>query len=174
MRHRDAVAMLAGARVPPWPSTWADLGAGNGTFTLALAELLPQGSLIHATDVDAGALARIPPSPHVRIEKHVGDFTTEWPFDRVLDGILMANSLHFVSEQSAFLVRCAARLSPSASFLVVEYDTDVSNPWVPYPASFGSLSRRFASVGFERVERLSSRRSRYQRASLYSAVAWRG
>lgn len=30
--------------------TWADLGCGSGTFTLALAELLSAGSHIHAID----------------------------------------------------------------------------------------------------------------------------
>ena len=164
--------MLAGARLPSSAAIWADLGCGDGTFTRALAQLLPQGSVIHAIDLDARALSHIPASTSVRIEKHVGDFTRTWPFDVVLDGILMANSLHFVSDQSAFLVRCAARLSSSGNFLVVEYDTDASNPWVPYPVGFASLSQLFSSVGF-RTERLSSRHSRYQRAPLYSAMARR-
>ena len=171
MRHSDAVAMLAGARLPSSAAIWADLGCGDGTFTRALAESLPQGSVIHAIDLDARALSHIPASTSVRIEKYVGDFTRAWPFDVVLDGILMANSLHFVSDQSAFLARCVS-LSSLRSFLVVEYDTDASNPWVPYPVGFASLSRLFSSVGF-RTERLSSRRSRYQRAPLYSALGSR-
>ncbi len=30
--------------------TWADLGAGSGMFTRALASMLPKGSVIHAVD----------------------------------------------------------------------------------------------------------------------------
>ena len=42
------------------PTSWADLGCGDGTFTLALAELLADGSVIHAVDLDASALSAIP------------------------------------------------------------------------------------------------------------------
>lgn len=174
VRHRDAVAMFACARLSATrPATWADLGCGDGPFTLALAELLSSGSLIQAIDRDTSVLTRMPATTRVRIETHVGDFTRAWPFGGVFDGILMANSFHYVAEQAAFLARCAAQLSASGNFLVVEYDTDVPNRWVPYPASFASLSRLFSSVGFVRTERVSSRRSRYQRAPLYCALASR-
>ena len=166
--------MFAGARLDaPGPTTWADLGCGDGTFTVALAELLAPGSVIHAIDRDEAALARMPRPSLVRLETHVGDFLHPWPFAGLLDGILMANSLHYVAEQEAFLKRCVASLSASGRFLVVEYDTDAPNPWVPFPVSFGSLSVLCGQVGLGRVERLSVRRSRYQRAPLYGAVAWR-
>src|SRR4029450_10044540 len=98
VRLRDAIHMLAASGVDAVaPTTWADLGCGDGTFTLALAELLAPGSTIHAMDGASPALRRIP-SVHngVRITKHRGDFTgLPWPFAD-LDGILMANSLHYV------------------------------------------------------------------------------
>src|SRR5580765_371539 len=98
MQLRDAVELLDASGVGQLgPTTWADLGCGDGTFTLALAELLAPGSAIHAMDVDRAALRRMPSAQdHVRIATHVGDFTNaSWPFDG-LDGILMANSLHYV------------------------------------------------------------------------------
>ena len=137
VRHRDAVEMLADSGVAGLgPTVWADLGCGDGTFTLALAELLAAGSVIHAMDRDTDALRRIP-STHreVRIETHRGDFQTRtWPFDEV-DGILMANALHYVRDQSAFIRDCAAHFRPPRRFLIVEYDTTRANPWVPYPVN---------------------------------------
>ena len=127
MRPHDAIAMLADSDVGGLgPTTWADLGCGTGTFTLALAELLDTGSLIHVMDRDARALRRIPPLRHeVAITTHGGDFiTTPWPFTD-LHGILMANALHFVGDQAAFIRSCQPRVRPTHRFLIVEYDTDV-------------------------------------------------
>ena len=172
MRPRDAIKMLADGDVGALgPTTWADLGCGAGTFTLALAELLAAGSLIHAMDRDARALRRIPALRHeVAITTQAGDFiTTPWPFTG-LDGILMANALHFVGDQAAFVRGCQPRVRPTHRFLIVEYDTDVSNPWVPYPVSRVRLADLFASAGYSSVRVLHTRPSVYQRAPLYSAL----
>src|SRR4029078_2850665 len=93
------------------PQTWADLGSGDGTFTIALASHLPKGSVVHALDIDARSLADIDPSPAgVDIITHLGDFTEfPWPFSD-LDGVLMANSLHYVRGQQTFLRHCASHL----------------------------------------------------------------
>jgi SAM-dependent methyltransferase len=175
MRHADATAMFDGARLDkPAPSTWADLGCGHGTFTLALAEWLAPGSAIHGIDRDARAVKKVPPAASgVQIATYVSDFTRSWPFEPGLDGILMANSLHFVESQREFLRRCDRALAPSGRLLIVEYDTDIANPWLPYPVSLASLSRVAGDAGFQRVQKLGSRRSRYQRAALYAAVCER-
>lgn len=172
MQRRDAVAMFGGTSFDTAaPSTWADLGCGDGTFTLALADRLAPGSTIHAIDRDAHAVARLPPTAgEVRIETHIADFTQPWPFTSKLDGILMANSLHFVETPREFLRRCRSALRAPGRLLIVEYDTDMANPWVPHPVSLTSLLRLARDVGFRRVQKLSSRRSRYQRAALYAAL----
>ncbi len=174
MTHDDAVRLVAGSSRAGEVETWADLGCGDGVFTLALAEQLAAGSTIHAIDRDRAVLRRIPASHRgVHIETHAGDFTRlSWPFAPV-DGILMANALHFVADQAAFLRRCAASLTPAGRFLIVEYDTDRPNPWVPYPLSRNSLAALFATVGFDSVETLGSRPSVYQRAALYAVAVAR-
>jgi SAM-dependent methyltransferase len=172
MRLPDAVAMFAGSGLDALGSTtWADLGCGDGTFTLALASVLGSGSQIHAIDLDGSALRKIPPEHHgVRIVTHRGDFTaSSWPFAD-LDGILMANSLHYVEDQAGFIRRCDAHLKARQHFLIVEYDTDDANRWVPFPVSLKKLSRLFEDAGYGPVRVLSSRPSRYRRASLYSAI----
>jgi trans-aconitate methyltransferase len=175
MRHADASAMFDGAQFDtPAPSTWADLGCGDGTFTLALAERLAPGSAIHAVDRDPRAVKRVPPTAGgVRIATYVSDFTRSWPFGSGLDGILMANSLHFVESQREFLRRCETALAVPGRLLIVEYDTDIANPWVPYPVSLALLSRLAGEAGFQGVQKLGSRPSRYHRAALYATLCER-
>ena len=62
MTHDEAVGLISSGRLTnsPGPATWADLGCGDGTFTLALASLLPAGSTIYAVDQDAAALRALP------------------------------------------------------------------------------------------------------------------
>ncbi len=153
------------------PSTWADLGCGRGTFTLALAELLPDGSRIHAMDTDALALQAIPASLHgVSISTWHADFlSAEWPFTG-LDGVLLANSLHYARDHAA-AVRRIARHMRAPKFLIVEYDVVSPNPWVPHPLGRGAFRELFSGLGYGSVEMLGFRRSSYHRADLYAALA---
>jgi trans-aconitate methyltransferase len=173
VRLHDATEMLAGSGVGEFgPTTWADLGCGTGTFTIALADLLIPGSVIHAIDRDGAALQKIPSSHNsVSITTHRGDFTKQmWPFDH-LDGILMANSLHYVDDQATFIRACEARMTSPRRFLIVEYDTHEANRWVPYPVPRTRLTALFTAAGYSSITLLRSRPSVYQRAALYTAVA---
>jgi ubiquinone/menaquinone biosynthesis C-methylase UbiE len=171
MRLRDAVDMLAGSDVAaPGPATWADLGCGDGTFTVALASVLAPGSIIHAMDRDRSVLRQIPAVHNgVRITTYAGDFAGPWPFAGV-DGILMANSLHYVEDQAAFIRSCERRMNARRRFLIVEYDTDSANAWVPYPLSRTALQAWFARLDCPSIAFLRSRPSVYRRAPLYSAL----
>jgi trans-aconitate methyltransferase len=169
MTAQDAIDLVAGAPLGPAAQTWADLGCGDGAFTMALASLLPAGSTIHALDRDRAALARLPAAPDgTAVVAHAGDFTRRpWPFGPV-DGVLMANALHYVRDRPAFVRGCRPSMRAPRRFLVVEYDTDTPNAWVPYPLSFATLAAVFGAEGF-RATRLGTRSSRYQRPPLYAA-----
>jgi ubiquinone/menaquinone biosynthesis C-methylase UbiE len=172
VRLRDATEMLAESGLDELGSTkWADLGCGTGTFTVALADLLPPGSTVHAMDRDGSVLRGIP-SEHkgVSITTHRGDFTNHtWPFAN-LDGILMANSLHYVNNQAAFIRTCERRMTVPHRFLIVEYDTDESSRWVPHPVSLKKLTSLFTDAGYSSITMLRSRPSVYRRAALYAAL----
>src|SRR5258707_9017380 len=87
---------IAGARA----QTWCDLGCGTGTFTLALATLLPPGSVIHAIDKDERSLSQIPDRyQDVTIRKEVVNLGKSDLSLPALDGVLMANFLHFIKHQ---------------------------------------------------------------------------
>ncbi|CAN5744546.1 hypothetical protein BH23DEI1_BH23DEI1_06140 [soil metagenome] len=76
MEHADALDLIRAA-IAPRGGRWADLGAGGGRFTLALAELLGPEGEVHAVDLDPGVerLARAPSEVAARIIAHVGDFS---------------------------------------------------------------------------------------------------
>jgi ubiquinone/menaquinone biosynthesis C-methylase UbiE len=171
MKISEAAALI---RTPiiEWapPQSWCDLGCGSGTFTLALAELLVSGSSIHAVDFDQTALGRIPDEYHgVAIRKVVADLRSPGLHLPSVDGILMANSLHFIQDQHLFLRNL---LSATGRFLVVEYERSKPNPWGPYPVGFERLRQLFSETGVQRVEKLRTHRSRFG-GTMYSAFAER-
>jgi len=154
--------------------TWADLGAGTGAFTLALAELVgPSGEII-AIDRDRGALRELERAlrPGGAAVRTLGaDFTKPLALDS-LDGVVMANSLHFVRDKSPVLALVHTMLKPSGRLLLVEYDTDNGNPYVPHPLSFETW-RAFADAsGFTGTRKLASVPSRFL-GRIYSAESLR-
>lgn len=176
MELSAAISLLRHERLSAPPSArWADLGCGRGLFTTALAELLPEGSTVYAVDKDRAALSRIvPPQRSIQLETLTADFVTDELSLPPLDGVLMANALHFVREQDAFLARAQRWLREDGCFLLVEYDLEKANPWVPYPVPFASLPHWFAPLGYRSIEKLAERPSLYQRAPLYSALVCKG
>jgi SAM-dependent methyltransferase len=147
MDHRDHVGLLRGG-VTSTGGTWADIGAGRGAFTLALADLLGDGAHIIAIDRDADALVDTARAvrdrfPSVELTTMVADL--EGPLDLpLLDGMVAANSLHYVRpERQVDVIRTlTSHLRPAAPLIVVEYDADRGNPWVPHPFS----SRRWRDI----------------------------
>jgi ubiquinone/menaquinone biosynthesis C-methylase UbiE len=142
---------------------WADLGAGTGAFTLALAELVgPEGEVI-AVDRDRGALRELeravrPGGATVRMLN--ADFTK--PIDVAsLDGVVMANSLHFVRDKAPVLALVHNMLKPSGRLLLVEYDADRGNTWVPHPMSFEMWRALADANGFTGTRKLASVPSRF-------------
>jgi hypothetical protein len=150
------------------PQSWCDLGSGGGTFTIALAHLLAPGSTIDAVDLDPRGLERIPDRHNgVTIRKILGDLQSPTLRLPSVDGILIANSLHFIREQGQFLRRL---LSVTDRFLIVEYERSRPSPWGPYPVGFERLCELFNAAGVERLEKLATRSSRFG-GTMYSAFA---
>lgn len=179
MDHADHVALIRPAVGDPAPSaTWADIGAGAGAFTLALADLLGPGATILALDHDERALwtnAGVVRErfPDVRLERIEGDLEAP-PALPPLDGLLAANSLHYVPpERRVDAIRgLTAALRPGAPFIVVEYDADRGNPWVPHPFSIARWHELAAAAGLEATEEVGRVPSRFLGA-IYAAVSRR-
>ena len=161
MDHADHVRLLRDGVTRG--GTWADLGAGTGAFTLALAELVGPGGEVIAVDRDRGALrelehARRPGGAAVRTLG--ADFAK--PLDLPsLDGIVMANSLHFVRDKAPVLALVHRMLKPLGRLLLVEYDADKGNHWVPYPMSFETWRELADASGFSDTRKLATAPSRF-------------
>ena len=151
-------------------SVWADLGCGSGLFTYALASLLHEESVIYSIDKIISSFKIISFSTKVTIKPVEMDFEKEkFPF-KDLDGILMANSLHFVKDKKRFFENMKSSLNNNGCFLIVEYDTEVPSPWVPYPINFSSLKKLLNNAGYPSVTKINERPSAFNKGNLYSAM----
>ena len=170
MDRADLVALLRDG-VSAKGGRWADLGAGEGAFTLALAELLGPAAEITAVDRDSSSLRRLGSSAGAApgIQTLVADFTKPLRLSD-LDGVVMANSLHFVRDKGPVLASVHDMLRAGGTLIVVEYETDKGNPWVPHPFSFATWARLAATAGFDETHLLHRYPSRYF-GSMYSAAA---
>ena len=146
--------------------TWADIGAGSGVFTRALARLLGSDGVIYAVDRDRNAVRRLDSLPvdgsAARIVPRQGDLTGELSVPR-LDGVVLANTLHYVphADQARALARVGALLRPAGQLILAEYDGRPANGWVPYPVSLNRLAELALSAGLTRPEVTSTRPSSY-------------
>jgi ubiquinone/menaquinone biosynthesis C-methylase UbiE len=171
--HADHVRLIRNG-VSGGGTNWADLGSGEGAFTLAVADLLGPSGSIHTVDRDPGALEVQLPRlrdafPDVTVTPIVADFTMpiELP---PLDGIVMANSLHFVRDKAPVLELVRGYLRPGGRLVLVEYGADRGNPYVPFPLSFATWSALAAAAGFRDTRQLASVPSRFL-GSIYSALS---
>ena len=169
MTIEEAINLIKNGVVPNEKSVWADLGCGDGLFTRALASIMGIGSTIYAVDENRRALGKIEAVPGIRIEKIVGNFEKDELQLQDLDGILLANSLHFIKDKSFFAQRAKRWMNNDGRLIIVEYDTDIPNRWVPYPISFSSLQKLFSPLGFG-IEKIAEHKSIYNRAGMYAAV----
>ncbi len=152
------------------PARWADLGCGSGLFTLALASLLQPGSTVYAIDRHPAITQQITAN-HVSIQPQTGDFARKDLGLRDLDGILMANSFHYVKDKRAVLKTLKAILRPNHFFLIVEYDRTQPVPvWAPYPLGFAALQSLFRAAGYRTITRLGQMPSAFGGSNLYGAV----
>jgi len=170
----EMVALIQGG-VPEPGGSWAELGAGSGNFTVALAQLLGPGAEITAVDRDARAIDRhrelAQQQPFgVAIHPVEADFTRPLRLPP-LDGLLVANALHFVRDQPALLARVATYLHPAGRLLVVEYELRAPRPYVPYPVPFARLAELAPVAGFAAPQLVGTRRSPSTGITLYAAAA---
>jgi SAM-dependent methyltransferase len=175
MNHADHVRLIERGIAPDSGGVWADLGAGSGAFTLALRDLAGPDVAIIAVDRDRGSLGALRAEmerrfPGTRLQTLAADFAGALDLP-TLDGILTANALHYIpwQEQAALLRRWRSYLKPDGRLLVVEYDADVGNRWVPYPVSFASLGPLAAAAGFTEPALLGTVPSRFL-GRMYAAV----
>lgn len=170
MELKTAVALINTPHlITDTQQVWADLGAGTGFFTKILARFLQPGSTIIAVDKGKIDLDKIPPTAGINLQTIKADFTSDELKLEGLTGILMANSLHYVKDKMTFLKSIEKSFAGKGRFLIVEYDTEQGNPWVPYPVNFSSLKELFNKAGYASVEKINETPSMYGPRNIYAA-----
>ena len=174
MDHTDHVNLLHPANLPQG-GTYADFGAGDGAFTLALRELVGLDATIYAVDNDRASLSDLGSNHHARFNTTrnliplKGDFSLNLSLPQ-LDGIVMANSLHFFKDKEKILRHVRGYIKPNGVLLLVEYNVDAGNMWVPYPVSFDVCRVLVKRAGFTEPKLLAKIPSRFLK-EFYSAAA---
>lgn len=180
MDPTEAVDLIRPA-VDPGSATWADLGAGRGTFTRALASILGRGSRVLAVDRDrraVRALQRLAGGPpgEAQVVAIRGDFhrLDQLPqFSGIeLDGVLFANALHFASDVTSILLQAARHLRSEGRLVVIEYDGASPSRWVPHPLPEDRLQKVAPRAGFTEPRVVARRQAAY-RGAMYCAVCTR-
>ena len=175
MKHADHVALIARGLDGAGPR-WLELGAGSGAFTLALLDLLGEETDVVALDRDANALRRLEKEarrrfPSAAVRTLVADFTHPLSVEPAsFDGVLMANSLHFVHDKEPVLAGVIRMLKPGGRFLLVEYGSDRGNRWVPWPIGYPTWADLASRVGLRDTRRIGEVPSRFL-GSMYAAVS---
>ncbi|MFB2121320.1 trans-aconitate 2-methyltransferase [Parapedobacter sp. 2B3] len=150
------------------PQHWADLGCGDGTFTHALAHLLAPIGSVTAVDSLPQRLNRTAGN-NVSIQFQQSDINLDSFSLPKLDGILMANSLHYIQQKELLVNRMEPYFNTEKQFLIVEYESNTPNRWVPYPITFNNLSRLFESLGYIDITKVNERPSAFG-GTLYAAL----
>jgi SAM-dependent methyltransferase len=89
-----------------------------------------------------------------------------------LDGVVMANSLHFQRDKALVLRLVRGYVKSGGRLVLVEYNADRGNPWVPYPLSYPTWEALAARNGFADTRLLATVPSRFLR-EIYSAASLR-
>lgn len=164
MQQTEAINLIERGVSTKEMQRWADLGCGSGTFTIALAELLAPDSEIYATDLKRQSLPKMHKGVNIHFKQL--DFEREQLPYPELDGVLMANSLHYIKDKSRLIQQLAVH-----RFIVVEYENRRANPWVPYPVNSAELAGIFMQLGYQ-AQYLAGAPSRFG-GSMYSMMAFK-
>ena len=150
-RQGEANMVMDLAGVKPGMSV-ADIGAGEGYYTVRLAERVGPGGRVLAQDIDGDALRRL----GLRVEKDRLDNVSIKPGaeddprlpERSFDRIFMVHMYHEVTEPYAFLWNMWPALNAGGQIIVVESDRPVGSHGLPHTVLFCE----FEAVGYVLVE----------------------
>ena len=175
MNHNDHVNLLKPANLPPG-GIWADFGAGSGAFTLALRELIGSDGVLYPVDKDHSRLNELERAYRLRFGDSNNLHIIPSDFMRLLDlpeldGIVMANSLHYFKDKEKVLRHVRTFLKSDGALLLIEYNVDKGNPWVPYPLSFETWHRLAPRLGFSEPRLIAKHPSSFLR-EFFSAISY--
>jgi precorrin-6B methylase 2 len=177
VNHADHVKLIESGIARHRGGVWADFGAGSGAFTLALRDIAGPDTAIIAIDQDRAGLQTLRATmeqrfPGTRLHLLQADIASRLTLPP-LDGIVAANAIHYIPKgnHGALLQRWREYLQPEGRLIVVEYDAETGNRWVPYPMSYSAFDELAQAAGFTEPVLLGERSSRWL-APIYAALTF--
>ena len=149
--RNEANTVMDLAKISPG-TTVADIGAGDGYYTIRLAQRVGKDGRVLAQDIDKGALERL--GQRVEREKLSNVSIKPGAVDdprlpaNSFDRVFMVHMYHEVGEPYAFLWRLYPALKKGARIIVVDRD----RPTDQHGIAPLLLQCEFAAVGFKLVE----------------------
>lgn len=145
--RNEASTVMDLAGVKPGMSV-ADIGAGEGYYTVRLAERVGAKGRVLAQDIDGDALRRL----GARVEKDRLDNVSIKPGaaddprlpERSFDRVFLVHMYHEVAEPYAFLWRIWPSLKPGGKVVVVDVDRSTAQHGIPPALLFCEME----AVGF--------------------------
>jgi ubiquinone/menaquinone biosynthesis C-methylase UbiE len=151
-RVSEADAVMARAGVAPG-MTVADIGAGEGYYTVRLAERVgPKGRVLAediVPEVRDKLAERVTREALDNVSVRLGEPADPKLPDNSFDRIFMVHMYHEITEPYEFLWRLRPSLRPGGRIVVVDADRPTADHGTP-PAL---LDCEFAAVGYTRVDR---------------------
>jgi SAM-dependent methyltransferase len=128
----DALALAPGQRV-------ADLGAGDGYYTLRLADAVGASGRVYAVEVDEGALRalRARTAGDARVEVIEGAIDDPRLPDGAVDLVLLSDVYHHLDERVAYFARLRGDLADGARVAIVEPRASWASWWLLLPPGHG-------------------------------------
>lgn len=173
--NRTDIPKLIQKAITPGHSVWADLGSGDGAFTMALRELAGPDVEIYSIDLNNSRLVQQDKIfsqhfPGSRIHYMQADFSVPFVLPSLLDGVILANSLHFSNDQANVLARIKTLLKPNGKIIIIEYNITQATSWIPYPVPFERLRTLLPTAGYPAPQLLATVPSNFNR-EIYSAYS---
>lgn len=138
----------------------ADIGAGPGIFSLAMAKAVGPTGKVYAEEVDQAFLDRINQKlqeQHVtNVQPVLGAFTDPKLPAADVDVAFFHDVLHHVEDRAGFLKALAPSLKPAGRIAIVEYDA-TTGPHKAVPALTVTrelLDAWMADIGFTSAQRI--------------------
>jgi len=174
MTHPDHVKLISPGIKKNSAGVWADVGSGTGAFTLALRDITGPEVTIYSIDKDTDSLKEQQEKfdtqfPNTKIYYRTADFTQPLNLPP-LDGLIAANAIHFTRNTLVTIKHLASYIKPQGSFIIIEYNTDDGNHWVPYPFSFPTLQSLARQTNLKNPELLATIPSNFLK-EIYAAKA---
>jgi ubiquinone/menaquinone biosynthesis C-methylase UbiE len=166
MNHETAKSLIEPA-IQNKTGVWADIGAGTGTFTVALQDILTEGT-IYATDKSTHMLWRLEQVENVKLVIEDADFTKPMNLPE-LDGIILANALHYSFQPEKTLKKIISHLKVGGALIFIEYELKIPRPpYIPFPIPQAKFRKIAANAGLSEPIEVGKVSSAYGHQHIYS------